>query len=514
MVSLTIQQHDLLHKLLNSETPVVVAELAGQLNLTPRQVNYRLKPVKTWLAQHGAALNATPGIGVRVDCSPDQRLDLLRELDSQPNFDLILTAGQRQQLFALDLLTATEPLILNWLQHVAAVSRTTVFKDLEPIEAWIDEIGLDLIRRPNYGLLLDGSELARRQALAALLWGDIPFGEPLTKMTYDQGLVFSLAGSTASLPIVRQANELVDHWDTRPALEWVTYAEDRLGGRFTDDAVLHLALAFSIQAQRAALGQRLECSPETLHWLESQKVWSVAVDVSHSMEIDLNQAAPKAEIAGVAMHLLAGLRDHIWPGDLEIDPALTDLVSILMGEVAKAFNTPGLRHDSSLRDGLVAHIIPAFMRQRFDLWAPPSWSDGALSRSYEREYAIARELAVVVAEQTGVTLPDGEIDTLTLLLRAAFIRERPNCPKRVFIICPSGMATAQLLVARLKARFPGLEILGVLSLRELTSERVADAQLLISTVPVAQAPRRGLHVIQVHPLLLPEDIETITNWLT
>jgi hypothetical protein len=51
-------------------------------------------------------------------------------------------------------------------------------------------------------------------------------------------------------------------------------------------------------------------------------------------------------------------------------------------------------------------------------------------------------------------------------------------------------------------------------LRELTSERVADAQLLISTVPVAQAPRRGLHVIQVHPLLLPEDIETITNWLT
>jgi mannitol operon transcriptional antiterminator len=75
------------------------------------------------------------------------------------------------------------------------------------------------------------------------------------------------------------------------------------------------------------------------------------------------------------------------------------------------------------------------------------------------------------------------------------------------------MATAQLLVARLKARFPNLEILGVLSLRELSSQQVAGAQLLISTIPLQTSPQ-GLHVIQVHPLLLPEDIEAITQWLT
>jgi mannitol operon transcriptional antiterminator len=204
----------------------------------------------------------------------------------------------------------------------------------------------------------------------------------------------------------------------------------------------------------------------------------------------------------------------MWPGDLDIDPNLTELITLLMEEVTLAFNTPGLRQDMSLRDGLVAHIIPAVMRQRFGLWFPPSWSDGALSRKYEHEYTIARELALLVSERTSVTLPDGEIDTLTLLLRAAFIRERPHRPKRAFIICPSGMATSQLLVARLKARFPSLEILGVLSLRELTSERVAGAQLLISTVPLLQPPKPGLPVIQVHPLLPPEDIETITHWLT
>ena len=513
MVSLTIQQRDLLYELLNTSTPVAVSDIAGQMNLTPRQVNYRLKSINTWLAQRDAVLKATPGVGIVIECSSPQRLNLLHELDAQSNYHLILTPGQRQQLFAINLLIANEPLILNKLQHVASISRTTILKDLDPIEVWVQDFGLEMIRRPNYGLFFDGSEMARRQALAALLWGDIPFDDPLTAMTYHDGLVSSLS-ETTQLPIVRDFSKLLHDLDTQTALEWVTYAEAQQGGRFTDDAVLLLTLAFAIQQYRVQAGQFINYDAATLHWLESQKVWPVAVDVAKHMWPDHQGDTLMHELAGITMHLLAGLRDHVWPGDLDIDPALTDLINELMDEVVKAFSTPGLRQDTALRDGLIAHIIPAIMRQRFGLWTPPSWSDGALSHQYEQEYDIAQELALLVTERTGVNLPAGEVDTLTLLLRAAFVRERPHQPKRVFIICPSGMATAQLLVARLKARFPGLEIMGVLSLRELTPENVAGSHLLISTVPLLQPPKPGLPVIQVHPLLLPEDIETITHWLT
>lgn len=514
MVSLTIQQRDLLFELLDAEGPVVIAEIAGQLNLTPRQVNYRLKPVQTWLAQRDAVLKATPGVGIAIECSPEQRLNLLHELDSSSNFQLVLTPGQRQQLFAFNLLTTDEPLILNWLSYAASVSRTTALRDLDAIELWVRSFKLKMIRRPNYGLFLEGSELARRQALAALLWSDIPFEDPLASMTFDQGLIFSFSDDAGSLPVVKQASKLLSQVDTQIALDWVTNAEAEQGGRFTDEAVLHLALAFAIQVYRGRAGQWVECEVETVEWLQQQKVWPVAVDVSRSMWPDVDSEQLTCEIAVIAQHLLAGLRDHMWPGDLDIDPTLTELITILRNEVAKAFSTPGLANDTALRDGLVAHIIPAFMRQRFKLWAPPSWSDGALSRQYRHEYNIARELAKLVAERTGVDLPDGEIDTLTLLLRAAFIREKPMQLKRVFIVCPSGMATSQLLVARLKARFPGLEIAGILSLRELSPERVAGAHLLISTVPLLQPPKPGLPVIEVHPLLTPEDIETITSWLT
>lgn len=514
MVSLTVQQRDLLREILAADRSVVVADLARQMNLSPRQVNYRLKPVKAWLAQHNVVLKTTPGVGIEVACSSTQRRRLLNELGLQTDFQLTLTSEQRRQLFALTLLTAIEPLTLYGLQHITAVSRMTILKDLDSLEGWMQHFELDLIRRPNYGILLDGSELARRQAIVALLWGDSSFGEPLTTVTYDKGLVFALSHDAAQLPLVHQVQELLRRWNIQATLEWVAYAETQLGGRFTDDAVLHLALVFATQVQRIQAGELVAGEPEALAWLHKQKVWTVAETILHNLLPGNIQDPAEAEVATNAMHLLAGTRSHVWPGALEIEPELSRLLAVLMDEVAQAFATPGLRQDEALRDGLVAHIIPAYMRQRFKLWAPPSWSDGALSRQYKHEYNIACELATVVAEQTGVNLPEGEIDTLTLLLRAAFIRERPNHPKRAFIICPSGMATAQLLVARLKTRFPSLEILGVLSLRELSPERVSQAQLLITTVPLLQPPRPGLPVIQVHPLLLPEDIETITHWLT
>lgn len=512
MISLTIQQRDLLHKLLGSNAPLAVADIAKQMGLTPRQVSYRLKPVRTWLVQRDVTLKMTPGVGIEIACSAAQRRDLLQELASQTNFHLILTPGQRQQLFALNLLITNEPLILNWLQHIASVSRPTVLKDLELIEEWLQLYDLTLIRRPNYGFVLKGLELARRQALAALLWGDIPFEEPLMEMTYYKGLLFSLADEAKHLPIAQQANKWFNNWNTRTALEWVGYAEAQLGGRFTDEAVLYLSLTFSIQAHRVQAGYHIDHEAGTSHWLEAKKGWAVAIEVFQKMWPERQPNTLPAEIAYIAMQLLAGRRNHVWPGDLYIDPPLIELVADLMQDVAKAFRIPEISHDPSLREGLVAHIIPAVMRQRFGLWAPPSWSDGKLALEYKHEYNIARELAAVVTEQTGVVLPTGEIDTLTLLVRTAFIRERPRHSRRIYIVCPSGMATAQLLVARLKPQFPSLEIMGVLSLRELSPDRVAGAHFLISTVPL-EISIRDLPVIHVHPLLLPKDIEAITDHL-
>ena len=123
-------------------------------------------------------------------------------------------------------------------------------------------------------------------------------------------------------------------------------------------------------------------------------------------------------------------------------------------------------------------------------------------------------MAEIIAERTAVSLPESEINNIALLLRAAYIREQPNRIQEVIVVCPSGMATAQLLVARLKTRFPRLGVLRVVSMRELNQELTARAELIITTVPLpGSTVKNQSNVIQVHPLLLPEDVERITQWL-
>ena len=112
-----------------------------------------------------------------------------------------------------------------------------------------------------------------------------------------------------------------------------------------------------------------------------------------------------------------------------------------------------------------------------------------------------------------MALPQSEVNNLEVLLRAAYIRNRTYRFDRIIVVCPSGMATAQLLVARLNARFPYLSSLQVTSMRDLTPALVNSADLILTTVPLPKQYTSS-KIIQVHPLLMPEDIEAITRFLS
>ncbi|MCA9979127.1 MAG: helix-turn-helix domain-containing protein, partial [Anaerolineales bacterium] len=370
MSTLTTRQRDLLHILLDAKTPLGASELAAQMKLTPRQVNYGLSGLKQWLTSRNITMNATPGVGVTLDFTSDQYDDLAEELATESHFQLVLTAEQRQQLLALTLLVADEPFILYQLQQLTQVSRTTILKDLDGLDEWLNSHNLTLERRPNYGIWIKGQEQARRQALAAWLWGEAPLGPPLTNMNHTQGLTFLMKEDANFLPIVKKVNQIIRRWETKRTFGHVTYAEAQLDGRFTDDAVLHLALVLAIQTDRVQNNHYLDVGPKTITWLQSLTVWSVAAQIARRLGWKLAGSWPQPEIAGIAMHLLAAPRNERWPGDLEIDDSFSNLIDTLMEYISQAYSLPNLKEDMTLHDGIVTHIIPACLRHRFNLWLP------------------------------------------------------------------------------------------------------------------------------------------------
>jgi mannitol operon transcriptional antiterminator len=515
MITFTTRQREILKIILDVNRPIGSVELAKLLHITPRQVNYSMKGVKVWLKQHGQDLNVLPGVGFAVNLSADQTQALFKKIHVHSEVQIILSVSQRQQLLALFLLTRTEPFILAQLEQISHVSRMTILKDLDEIENWLREQKISLIRKPHFGIQISGAEHGCRQALAELLWGETPFSnDPVTEIAHSDGLKFNLQGDARLLPLVGHINTYLSSLHMGRAISLVAKAEEQLGGRFTDDAVLHLALVFAIMSNRVQTGNHLDVEDKRLASLQSAKMWPVASYVASRLGRESNSIWKPGDVAGIAMEMMAAPRNDAFPGELERESDFAALSERLMEHISQALGISKIKHDRTLQNGLLNNIVPACFRQRFNLWFPVALNNAGLPDKYEREHAVAQEISKLVFEFTGVNLPQSEINNLVVLLRAAFIRNRSYRFDHVIVICPSGMATAQLLVARLHARFPNLSNLEVVSLRDLTPTLVSSSDLILTTVQLPRQYANNPKVIQVHPLLMPEDIETITQFLS
>jgi len=512
MTALTTRQRDLLAELISAEGPKCTEDLAAQFDLTSRQVNYAIKGIKKWLLIREMQLDIKPGVGVRLICSKDQKETLQHDLASIDHLQLILAPEERQQLLALVLLVAEKPTYLIELEHLAQVSRTTVIKDLDEIEAWYSEQGLIITRRPNYGIEVLGPEDLRQKMITMLLWGDTPFGKSLIKIDHTKGLLFSLEEDADFHPLVMKCVEILNNWDLGRVFSQIAFAEGQIGGRFTDDAFLHLALVFAIQRDRISKGHHLAITEEQINSLKSFPVWDVAKTFLKKIGLQLHPSKREMDIAGIAMWLHSAPRNENLHGD--IDTSFDELILEIMQMIYKVYKSPEMGNDPILRDGLYNHLIPACLRQKFNIWQPFPYADFSFSEKYIFEYQVAKNITRLVEERSSCQMPDAEINNIAALLRAACIRLRPHLFRQVLVVCPGGMASAQLLLSRLEARFPRLGPLEVISMRELSDERILSADLIITTVPLAEHVQQKITVIQVHPLLLAEDVEAIMAFIT
>jgi len=314
-------------------------------------------------------------------------------------------------------------------------------------------------------------------------------------------------------PLVKFCDAVLQKRDMKRAFGQLAYAEAQLGTRFTDDAFLHLALVIAIQTQRLLQDNHLMIPADQIQFLQNLPVWDIARMLAKRSGWKLTPLWRDNDIAGLAMWILAAPRNENLPGDLEIEPAYADLIKAITIKIVEFYDSREMGQDHILHTGLINQIIPSCLRQKFNLWHPSLYPNFAISDRYENEYKITVIITKLIQEQTSYQMTAGDINNIAALLRAARIRLRPQFFRKVLVVCPGGMATAQLLMSRLEARFPRLGPLVVTSIRELSNEAVSSADLIITTVPISKDISEKIKVIQVHPLLLVEDVEAITLFM-
>lgn len=513
MVALTTRQRDILRILLNTDEPIRTSDLADEIHLTARQVSYNMRGVKTWLKRENVMLQTTPGLGVVLKCPPQQKSTLVVELEKSDNIQLVLTPEQRQQLICFLLLIETEPVILTQISLHLKISRSTVISDLDHVENWLNEWGILLERKQNYGICVNCTEKQRQQVLLALIWGKCPFNTSLFEVSYQKGLTFTLAEDIQSTPMVKDIDDFLHLFNMKKIFNKVIFIEDSLGGRFTDEAVLYLALVFSILLARIKMGEHIQMNESELEKFSGTPEWKAAEKMVNNIDPYEAPLWEQGDIAYVVMHIFSSPLLENWVSDLEKVNGYKDLFEELLIAINSLYKIDGLTEDPTLRDGIINYLIPVFNQRLYGLWFPKADVDLSSITECEDEFALVDQLSGIILRRASISLEKEDKCMLVAFLRAAYIRLRSYQFSNVLLVCPSGMATAQLLTARLKTRFPHLGKLTVVSFRELDAQKVATADLIITLMPLAEDFGKDKPIIQVSPQLLQCDIDAITAFL-
>jgi transcriptional antiterminator len=164
-----------------------------------------------------------------------------------------------------------------------------------------------------------------------------------------------------------------------------------------------------------------------------------------------------------------------------------------------------------LLDRLVKHLSKMLIRLKYELPIDNPFTEEII-RNFPQIWEATAEAVDELSEELG-TLSREEISFLAMYFVLAHqldIHEKKR-PPRVIVVCPTAGVTAWMLVSRLKAEIPQIEIVANVSLREIARIDKANIDAIITTAYNVNVP--NIPVICVSPFLNVDEVHRIKSFL-
>jgi mannitol operon transcriptional antiterminator len=517
MIALDTRCRDILVLLLQSQTPLASEEIASQLGITPRMVRYRLRSIERWLQENSVCLTKTPGCGIFIAAPGRVRKDLIGELERLTGYPLLLSPNERLHMLVLSLLTSDQPLLVKQFERQLNVSRTTVLKDLGTVEEWLEKYDLHLTRRPNFGCKIVGKENDWREAIVDSLLENV--GESRLLASYGGVKTVVRSPRRGDIGFERAFRAFLESLEISYSRQLVASVESIMDIRLVDSAYVALMLYIAILIKRVQEKNRIEASPQHLQELKERREFLVAKTVAESIERRFSISLPEPEIACIAIQLLKvetskPITDLVGTGcnNNKIAPEVLEIVDGLLAK-ASLYLHPSIRVDQELISNLATRLTLVLDQLRFGLpTRNPLLED--VKKHYPYILKVARESSVTLGDKLGKSMPEEEIGYIAMYLVAAMERLRfpieARC-RRILVVCNAGIATSWLLVSRIRAELPEIEIVDVISVLELQRKKdFSDIDVIVCTIPVEI---RDVPTVLVSPFLGNEDVDRLKRVL-
>lgn len=502
---------DVLSLLVNSEKPLASKDIARQLNVSSRMVRSSIAPTEPWLREKQITVRKVPGEGFSLIGSERAKRDLTQMIREYDEPLPCLSPAERVQVSLLTLFFADTPPQIKQLQEILNVSRTTTIKVLDSAEAWLQDYNLELIRRPNFGCMIHGNERDWRNGVVELIQESAGDARILAQLQGTRTVVEISYRTRTGLE--EALSKVWGQLDASLVRKVILPMEAEFTGTLSDQACIKLLLHLAVAIYRSRIGKSIGIFPQITKDSGSVQRLSNAREIGTLVAEQFGLYLPETEIDWIALLLqdtgLLRPETNRAVGDemLETDSAIRRIIDQFLMQVSLSLH-PSLKVDADLIRNLTFHFDAILNPQsRGQITKNPLV--GEIKSQYPYVFSVARQNSVVLKDQLGRELSEVEIGDIAICLIATMERLRllGRISRKVMVVCSAGVVTAWLLVSRLRAEFPEVEVVEVVSALGLENRKCFDGiDFIVSTVPVRI---KNLPSRQVNPLLGPEDCKAL-----
>ncbi len=497
-----IQQ--ILKILLNSRRPVSKQAIADSLGVSKRTIQREFEYLELCVRPFDLKLENHKGKGVELTGSPEN-MDRLRESLGSEHYPHAADRDGRRRRLLFELLRDRTPRKLFYYSELLGVSEATAGSDMDALCPWLEESHLGIVRRPGYGVILEGEERDYRDAMRRFIEetagrseayssGDITgeiFAEALLDAA-DSGIYSLLESDT-----VRRVDKVLRAMNEPKIFQ------------LADSAYAGLVIHISIVIERLQQGAALNSVPPEMGNLEFWDDYNLAVRILEAMEKEFEITIPRGELSYVLLHIRGAKMAYTgeemeFPADMTDDrllPMIDRMIDVYDRSIADE-----LKEDEEFLRGLLVHLRPVLVRLSTGLRIHnPILED--IRQEYADIFEACRRAAQVITEETGYEVNEAEVGFLAMHFGAAQERVRENKQYtrkvNIGIVCASGFGVARLMMTKLKDRLGDRAILKAYGKGEINKYVISGTDFFVSTMNLDQLP---VDYLQVSPLIPPKDL--------
>ena len=485
-VSVRTRVNQIIHVLLDATDYITASHIAQTLHVSTRTVFREIPYVERLLAKHRLHLERRSGFGLKLTDDEGERLRLTEALHTQ-RIEKTFTPTDREILIAIRLIEAQSTIKLLELGQLLRVTDSCVSRDLARLTDRFALGGLEVIKRPGYGVELRGSERRRRTMLMSLFFESVDRQCFSERVFHRDGDVLLAMDST---PWNGGERELVRHLYAphlhAPVVSTLRNVEGVLGYRFTFAGFTTLYVYLSIALKRITEGRTVEEGID-IDDIDRQTLRAAAEAFAALGGVLDEEAVPSGEIAFLALLLHAADIDTPLKSRTAISVAgehYYDLVRRLI-RIVESESGYYLRDDDRIVPALSAYVERMMRRVRH---AVPVWYAREEVPHYSEVEFLHPSVCAILAEEARSAVPEAEVYAVLAYFAAALAEkhELNVASIRAIVVCSAGIGSSVYLAHRIQSAFPQVEVVETISAFGVSSERVTDGEidLVISTYPI------------------------------